>query len=336
MEIFNIHFLNPIFLYALPFVLVIFLVLNYFENKKSSIEVGFYSDLKKVYKFSSLFYYLKLFLISFILWVFFILFANPQTIWVDEKIKKNGIDIVMLLDVSKSMEASDLKPTRIESAKKVILSFLDKFSSDRVWLVIFAWKPFSSVPLTYDYDILKESVNMLTTDSLNQNIAWLSGTAVWDAMLSAKALFNLEKEENKSREKVVLLLTDWDANVWVDPILVSKLLAKENIKVYTVWIWSKEGWYINYKVWPFTQRQQIPPLNEAYLKEISWITSGEFFRATDNATLTNIFAYLEKLEKNDIEVNIKKTYSENYKPFLYTLIILFFLLVILEFSYFRK
>ncbi|MDD3646482.1 MAG: VWA domain-containing protein [Candidatus Gracilibacteria bacterium] len=336
MEIFNIHFLNPIFLYVLPFVLVLFLVLNYYENKKNSIEVGFYSDLKKVYKFSSLYYYVKLFLIILILGVFFILFADPQRVGVDEKIKKNGIDIVMVLDVSKSMEASDLNPTRIESAKKVIISFLDKMSSDRVGLIVFAGKPFSSVPLTYDYDILKESVRMLTTDSINQNVSGLSGTAVGDAMLSAKALFNLEKEESKSREKIVLLLTDGDANVGVDPILVSKLLAKEGIKVYTVGIGSKEGGYINYQVGPFTQKQQVPPLNEAYLKEISSTTSGEFFRATDNATLTNIFSYLEKLEKNDIEINIKKTYSENYKPFLYVLLVLFFLLFILEVNYFRK
>jgi len=338
MNFWNIHFLNPIFIYAIPFVILAFLVSIYFIVRRNSITISFYDDLKKVYKFSSFFSYLKIFIIVLIISVFLLLAWDPNKINTDEKVKKNGIDIVLALDVSKSMEATDLKPSRMESAKSILVDFLDKFETDRVWLVIFAWKPFSSVPLTFDYDILKENISLLTTDSLNQQVRWLNGTAIWDALLLSKNLFENKDEINTSwdREKVVILLTDWDANVWLEPSLVAKVLAWEDIKVYTVGIWSENGWYVEYNNWFFNQRQKVPPLNEKSLKEISDITSWEFFRATDNDSFKNIFDYLEKLEKNDIKVKIKKTYSTYYKLFLYVLIFLILVLLSLESLIIRK
>ena len=92
---------------------------------------------------------------------YFLLFANPHISWVDQKIEKDWIDIVLALDISKSMEATDLTPNRIEAAKNVINTFVDKIETDRVWLVVFAGKPFSSIPLTYDYEIIKEIISEL-------------------------------------------------------------------------------------------------------------------------------------------------------------------------------
>ena len=336
MKIFDIHFLNPIFIYIIPVVIIIFLFVAYLWARKNKIEIGFYDDLKKIYPFLSLFSYIKLVLIGLIIISFFALFANPHKVDVDEQIKKNGIDIVIALDVSKSMESEDLKPTRIEAAKKVIYNFLDKFETDRVGLVIFAWRPFSSVPMTFDYDILKENIDLLTTDSLNQNINWFNWTAIWDALLLSKNLFRADLEENKKREKVVILLTDWDANRWVEPELAAKVLKEESIKIYSIWIWSEEWWYVTYKIWPFAQRENIPPLDEKTLRKISNITSWEFFRASDNKSLESIFKYLEKLEKNDIEVKIKKNFITYYEIFLYIILILLTMLILLEFYIFRR
>ena len=313
-----------------------FLFVIYLASRKNKLEIGFYDDLKKVYPFLYFFSYIRLVLIWLIIISFFALFANPHKIDVDEEIKKNGIDIVISLDVSKSMESEDLNPTRIEAAKKVIYEFLDKFETDRVGLVIFAWKPFSSVPMTFDYAILKENIDLITTDSLNQSVNWLNWTAIWDALLLSKNLFRADLEENKKREKVVILLTDGDANRWIEPELAAKVLKEEDIKVYTIWIWSKEGWYVTYNIWPFLQREKIPPLNEKTLKEISRITSWEFFRATDNESLENIFKYLEKLEKKDIEVKIKKSFETYYEVFLYLILISLTFLILLEFYIFRR
>lgn len=332
MEIFWLHFLNPLYLYAIFLTLILFLILSYFISRKTKLEISFYDDLKKVYGFSSIYYYLKLLVISTVLLLFFALFADPQEINVDEKINKNGIDIVIALDVSVSMQADDLKPNRIESAKSVIWEFLDWLQTDRVWLVVFAWKPFTSIPLTYDYDILKESISLVNTSSLNQSIRWLNWTAVWDALFLSKSLFRLDDEENKDREKVIILLTDWAANKWTEPVLVAKLLAKEGIKIYSIWLWSKQGGYMLQDGWPI----KVDPLNEQYLKDISKETWWMYFRAVDEDALENIFKQLAELEKTDIEVSIKKSFSEAYDIFVYLLIFFSLVLILLEIRFIKK
>jgi Ca-activated chloride channel homolog len=266
------------------------------------------------------------------------LFADPNFINIKEKIKKDGIDIVIALDISKSMEANDLKPNRISAAKQVIGDFVEEIWSDRLWLVVFAGKPYSSIPLTYDYRLISEVVNNLSTDTLNQNISGLDGTAIWDALLLSSTILEWEisqeeiNEEN-SREKIIILLTDWDANRWVDPILAVEALKTQSIKTYTIWVGSEEWWTITIQNWPFTQTQQIAPLNESTLREIASISNWKFFRATDNNSLEDIFLEISKLETTEIETEIEKNYTTAYEPFLYMLLVLLWLLFTLQYSY---
>ncbi len=332
MDIFsNIHFIDK--QYFLLFILLpIIIFYYYFTSKKNAKKIFFLDDLQKIYWKINYFFIFKIILISLIFSVFVLFLANPHKINIEEKIKKNGIDIVFALDISKSMEASDLKPTRIEMSKKILKKFIKNLKTDRVGLVVFAWKPLTSVPLTFDYNILSEILDNLTTDSLNQNIPWLNWTAVWDAILISKKLFksSKQKQEEKNREKVIIVLTDWDSNKWINPILVAKILKKEKIKIYTIWIGSKKWGIIKFKIWPLVQTTRTPPLNEKTLREISKISYWEFFRATDNESFEKIFKNLEKLEKNDIEVKIIKNNKEYYKPFYIILLILIFLLFLVE------
>jgi Ca-activated chloride channel family protein len=188
-------------------------------------------------------------------------------------------------------------------------------------------------------------------------LAW---TAVWDAIIMSETLFKLEAESwnkdprvkheddiqgndeaitslppwlegggTENREKVIILLTDWDANVWVDPKIASLDAKDKWIKIYTIWIWSETWWEMTYFNWPFQQIVQIPPLNWESLKEIAKTTSWEFFRATDNNSLENIFEYLEKLEKSDIEIETKKEFSTDYEKFAVVLIGLLFIYLVL-------
>ncbi len=341
----DIHFLDKQYFYMF-FLLPVIIFYYYFSNKKNSKKIVFLEDMQKIYWKINYFFIWKIILITLIFSVFIIILANPNKINVSENIKKNWIDIVFALDISKSMEAEDLKPTRIEAAKNILQSFIKNLKTDRVWLVVFAWKPLTSIPLTFDYNILDETLWNLTTDSLNQNVRWLNWTAVWDALLISKKLFlkqlfhpptpslkpkgKGEDEKEKNREKVIILLTDWDSNRWINPVLVAKLLKKEKIKIYTIWIGSKKWWIIKFKVWPFVQTQTIPPLNEETLKEISKISNWEFFRAVDNKSFEKIFEILSKLAKNDIEVKIIKNTKEYYKIFWIILVILIFLLFLLE------
>jgi Ca-activated chloride channel family protein len=202
-------------------------------------------------------------------------------------------------------------------------------------MVVFAWKPFTSIPLTFDYNIISETLNRLSTKDIQSN--W---TAIWDAILMSKTLFKEDnKEEKLEREKVIILLTDWDANVWVDPKIAAISAWEKKIKIYTIWIWSEKWWYIVYDVWPFKQKQKIPPLNDKDLKYIASSTNWKYFRADTNRTFEAIFKELQKLEKNDIEVKIKKKYSNYYENFVYSLIFLimcFWFLIINNLEYKNK
>lgn len=320
MQIWNITFLNPNFFWL---ILIIPIILYFFYKKqKKGINFINFSDAKKIFWKNNLRFFWSILVLSLILFDFIVILANPNTTNVSEKIKKNWIDIVIALDISGSMESEDLKPNRLEAAKKVINSFIKKLKTDRVWMVVFAWKPFTSIPLTFDYNILTETINRLSTKDIQSN--W---TAIWDAILMWETLFDKDKKE-KNREKVMILLTDWDANVWVDPKVAALSAKEKNIKIYTIWIWSKKWWYISYNVGPFVQKQRIPPLNDRDLKYIAQNTSWKYFRADSNETFKKIFKELQKLEKNEIETEIKKTYKEYYSNFVYILIIL-----LLIFSY---
>ena len=328
----NITFLNREYFWL---VILIPIVLYFFYKKqKVGISLASYSLLKKVFWKNTYKIYLATALLWLILLNFIVLLANPNTTNVSEKIKKNWIDIVLALDVSGSMEAEDLKPNRLESAKRVINNFIKNLKTDRVWLVVFAWKPFTSIPLTFDYNILSETLSRLNTNIINQQKSWLNWTAIWDAILMSKTLFKTpisDEKQKKNREKVIILLTDWDANVWVDPVIAGLAAKKENIKIYTIWIWSKKWGYITYNIWGFLQKQKIPPLNDKALKQIAKDTWWEYFRATNNTVFKQIFDRLQKLEKNDIEVEVKKEYSEKYDIFIYSLVfllLLFFIFII--------
>jgi len=319
MNLQNITFLNPEYFWLLIFIPII--LYFFYKKQKQWVDLASFSDVQKIFKKNSYKFYLTIILLWFILINFIVILANPNSTNISEKIKKNWIDIVIALDVSGSMEAQDLKPNRLEAAKNVINWFIKKLKTDRVWLVVFAWKPFTSIPLTFDYNILWETISRLDTKNVKSN--W---TAIWDALIMAKTLFKPAKGEDendyKKREKVVILLTDWDANVWVDPKLAWLALKKENIKIYTIWIWSEKWGYISYNIWWFINRQRIPPLNPKDLKYIAKQTGWVYFRANNNRTFEAIFNELQKLEKNDIETEIKKEYSEKYDIFIYSLIFL--------------
>ncbi len=326
----NISFLSSYFIYGLIFVIPLVIFLLYKTHKKSTIHVHIINTLKKAGFKNSPFFWFRNILILWIITSYFLLFANPHISWVDQKIEKDGIDIVLALDISKSMEATDLTPNRIEAAKEVISSFVDNIETDRVWLVVFAGKPFSSIPLTYDYEIIKEIISDLDTDTLNQNISGLDGTAIWDAILLWKSILDSSNEkdedENEDREKIIVLLTDGDANRWVEPVLAAQSASENDIKIYSIGIWSREGGKITFQNGPFTQEQTIPPLNEDTLREIAQISDAQFFRATDNSSLENIFEEIESLEKTSIEVVVEKNFESYYTVFFYTILWLSLLL----------
>lgn len=317
------RFLNPeYFLLLIPLLLII--TVMYFNYNKN---INFWpiEDLKIIFKFNSIYFKVYYLLIIIISILFISIFSNPVIENIQKENKKNGIDIQIVLDVSYSMKAEDLKPNRLTVAKDVILNFLNKIESDRVWIVIFAWKTFTALPLNFDYNIIKKIVTKINIETINQRYMNMQWTAIWDALILAVDSF---WTDNK-REKVIVLLTDGEANKWLDPLLALKYIEEKNdekVKVYTIWIgWNKTTYItINNNFWA-KQKLPIWAVDEKTLKIIAEKTGWKYFRATSKKNLENIFIEISKLEKKEIETEVIKINKEEYS-YLLNFLILFFIL----------
>ncbi|PIE85440.1 hypothetical protein CSA08_01900 [Candidatus Gracilibacteria bacterium] len=314
----NFGFTSPeYFLLIIPFLL--FLVFVY-KNDKKDVSFLFLKDLKSIYPGDSYFYKIKYLLIFVIFILFLIIMSNPVKEYKKEVIKKYGIDIEIILDISPSMMYNDLIPNRLEVAKDVIINFLDKIEADRVGVIVFAGKPFTSIPLTYDYNFLKEVINKIDINIINQNKKGLFGTAIGDALV----LGNSSLKSEKDREKVIILLTDGKANQGLDPLIASKLLKENNIKVYSVGIGRNEN---------YGGFDKSLLVDEETLKKISKETSGKYFRADTNKTFRDIFDEISLLEKTEIETEVIKKQEAKDDIFLYFLI---FSIILLSIFIYKK
>jgi Ca-activated chloride channel family protein len=233
---------------------------------------------------------------------FIIALARPQSVSSRQNVSTEGIDIVLLLDISGSMLAEDFTPNRIGAAKQVAEEFIDGRTNDRIGLVIFAAESFTQCPLTTDYAVLKSLLRQVK----NGMIA--DGTAIGLAI--ANGVNRLKDSDAKS--KVMILLTDGVNNRGeIDPITAAKVAATYGIRVYTVGVGAMGQ--APYPVeTPFgIQRQLIPAeIDEKTLTAVADITGGKYFRATDNRTLRAIYHEIDQLEKTKIEVSAYRRYSE--------------------------
>lgn len=314
----NFLFLEKYFLVLL---LVIPIIIYYFIYGKKSIKSNVIEKSFKKRINSK-------FILVFILILFIILLANPVIQNYKQKQVKNGLDIVVVVDLSLSMKAEDLKPNRLQASKDILNKFIDNIKTHRVWLVLFSRKPFISVPLTFDYSIIKDSINNLNLNTVSNNNPELMWTNIWGALLMAWNLF--KNEDTIGREKVVILLTDWDANTWSDPKTVAKFLWENNIKVFSIGIWWKD-WSKIEIWWTFwwSLYQFIPPITPQKLIDISDLTNAKAYFAYDNDSLENIFKDLDKLNKTEIEVykTITYKYLSEYIIIIIMFLIFFFYLI---------
>jgi len=324
MGIFGLFFSSP---YWLFWIIVVFVLAFFLFKAPVVAPFSFFDELKKIYKVHSIWFWSKQFLLLLFFLVLFISLARPYTLNNKEKIKKDGIDIVLVVDVSMSMEAVDLQPNRMQAAKKILLKFLGKVASDRVWLVVFAGKPFTSVPLTFDYQIVNGALSDISTEIINQQVPGMWSTAIGDAILSAVQQFDVYQEEKntknkKKREKIIILLTDGEANSWIDPKLAAKLVQEKWIKIYTIWIGSLGGGYIEQKTVFGIRKVPVSGVDEESLKELSKVTWWKYFRAIDNKTFERIWQEIAKLPKQEIEVESYIVHVSLLKNFLFIMILL--------------
>lgn len=317
---FELEFLSPQY-FA---ILILIPILVYFDLKQANkwIKLRIIDDLKAIKSRSKMYFWLNILFKSIIILIFALILAWPNIWNVKQSIKKNWIDIIVALDISTSMLEQDIKPNRIEWAKKVIWDFSKNLEGDRMWILLFAGKPFLSSPLTFDYTALSDYIMSISTDTIDQHVYWLQWTAIWDALLVWIHTYQKDKEKNpesKDRQKVIILLSDGVANVWANPIAAARVAGDEGIKIYTIWIWTPGNSYATDMFW---RQIKIEWLDENGLNQIAQITWGSYFNASSLEVLSQIFDRLSKLEKREIKVEVVKEYSSKYKPFLYLLIVL--------------
>lgn len=245
----------------------------------------------------------------------------------------SGVETMMLLDVSASMNIEDLaERSRIEVAKDTIDAFIKNRQNDRIGLVIFSGEPLSLVPPTLDYGLLLQSLHDVTVGSLKD------GTAIGDGL--GVAINHLRSSSVKSR--IIILLTDGDNNIGkIDPSTAGEIAAGYGIRVYTIVI-GREG-----RVrMPIRQKTVFGntistyqwfenALNPELLQKIAEKTKGKFYRVTDESTLSEVFKEIDHLEKSELKTKHKVQYEEFYQTFLKWGIVVFSMGVFLEWGLWR-
>ena len=246
--------------------------------------------------------------------------ARPQTPNSWSKKSVFGIDIMLAIDVSRSMLAEDLKPNRIEAAKKVASEFISDRENDNIGLTIFAGEAFTQCPMTTDHASLLKMLHEVRTDIAARGII-SDGTAI--GMGLANAVSRLK--ESKAKSKVVILLTDGSNNMGdLSPLTSATIASKLGICVYTIAVGTNTVAPYPIMVGGTKQYINVPTeIDSKTLSDIAAKTNGHFYRATNNNELKEIYKDIDKLEKSKIESqNFSKRY-EAYFPFAVVALIIF-------------
>ncbi len=262
--------------------------------------------------------------------LFVVAFARPRSGTEYTEVTSEGIDIMLALDVSSSMQAEDFKPhNRLYVAKEEIKKFIHRRVNDRIGLVVFARYSFTQCPLTTDYGVLLNFVDQVNFGLVED------GTAI--GMAIANGVNRLRESESKSR--IMVLLTDGDNNAGeIDPITAASLAEAMDIKIYTIGA-GKQG-NAMYPVQDplFGKRYVYQPtrIDEKTLKEIAAKTDGKYFRARSGEELEAIYGEIDEMETTEINIASHIQYLELFHFFTYAGLLLLVLEVILANTYFRK
>jgi Ca-activated chloride channel family protein len=239
--------------------------------------------------------------------------ARPQQEKTISRIEASGIDIMLALDVSRSMLAEDFtigteRSNRLEAVKQVTEKFIEGRPNDRIGIVAFAGKPYLVSPLTLDHDWLLQNLERLRIGLVED------GTAIGSAIASAAN--RLKEKESKS--KIVVLLTDGDNNAGkVTPQTAAEAAKALGIKVYAICAGSRGFAPVPVRMGNRVFYQNIKvEVDEETLRQIARTADGQFYRATDSKSLTQIFEEIDRLEKSTVEMHQSKQYRDLFAWFL--------------------
>ncbi|HON55635.1 MAG TPA: VWA domain-containing protein [bacterium] len=351
MKINDFHSFNYIYLFIIPILLILYFVFLS-KYRRSALNYSNLEIFKKLKSSAKLKYKNKIlrFLRISVLALIIIALMRPRYGQDIAESITESVDIMIVLDISGSMQAEDFKPkNRLEAAKQVAVDFIKGRKYDRIGLIQFGRGAFLKCPLTTDYSVLIDFIEKtnfeykwepLGFDYIRVTADIHNGTFIASAL--GTAVYHLKDSEAKS--KVAILITDGEQEGdSFDPVNLAQVAAQFNIKVYTVSIGVK-----NRKVpFPIVYKNQgkkymtnpdgsYPeiPVDEELLKNIAKITKAEFFRATDTNSLRNIFKKIDELEKTEIKVKKYVNYKEYFQIFLAAALIILFIEYLLRLTIF--
>ena len=261
--------------------------------------------------------------------------ARPQKGHTDEEVSTEGVDIMLILDISESMRALDFQPdNRLAVAKKTMQEFIHKRSSDRIGLVVFGARSFTKCPLTLDYNVLTQFIDEVTFTDFSFQTA--IGTAIATAANRLK--------DSHAKSKVIILLTDGSNNAGeIPPITAAQAAAELGMKIYTIGV-GKEGkvpmpvQIQNPFTGKVTRKVQMmeSDLDEQTLMKIADATGGTFFRAQSAEKLSDIYRQIDEMEKTEIKTRIYTSFEEKFYPWLWAGCILLLIELVLQHTRFRR
>lgn len=310
----NIEYL---FLLLLLIPYIVWYILKHKKNNATlqMSDTNIYSDIKKSYKIYLLHapFILRIIVLSLVI----LILARPQTTnnWQNSEVE--GIDIMLAIDVSTSMLAEDLKPNRLEAAKDVAAEFISGRPNHNIGITLFAGESFTQCPLTVDHTVL---LNLF--QSINSGIVE-DGTAV--GMGIANAVSRLK--DSKAKSKVIILLTDGTNNKGdISPLTAADIAKSFGIRVYTIGVGTNGMAPYPLRVAGTIQYINTPvEIDEKTLTQIAITTNGNYFRATNNSKLKEVYKEIDKLERTKLNV---KQYSKRHEEYQwFALIALLFLLL---------
>ncbi|MDR1097884.1 MAG: VWA domain-containing protein [Tannerella sp.] len=314
-------FANPHYLYLL--LLLIPLIAWYIlrmRKKQASLQVSAMQafDTPKVTTWKVYMRHLPFVLRMLAVALIIVILARPQSTNSWENRNTEGIDIMLTIDISGSMLTEDLKPNRLEAAKNVAASFINSRPNDNIGLVVFSGESFTQCPLTTDHAILLNLFKDIHSGMIED------GTAIGLGL--ANAVGRIKDSQAKSR--VIILLTDGSNNRGeIAPVTAAEIARTFGVRVYTIGVGTRGE--APYPVQtPFGVKYQNVPvdIDEPTLQQIASITRGQYFRATDNASLRSIYEEIDQMEKTKISVQQYSKKQEEYKP----LALLLFALLLVE------
>lgn len=312
------RFENEIYLYGLlglPLLLILFLVYRGWVNRARRQFAGteLYETISPARSTTRAWIRFILLFLSFSLLI--VALANPQSGGKLTEVKIEGVDIMIALDVSNSMNAEDITPTRLERSKRAIAQLIDRLRNDRIGMIVFAGQAYVQLPITADFTAAKMFLNTISTDMVQSQ-----GTDIAAAIDLSQQSFS----QSKSKKKVLIIITDGESHEQ-DPISAAKEAADNGIIIHCIGMGSEGGApipdIINGIKSGFKKDREgntvVTRLNEKILVDVSAAAGGIYVRATNSeAGLNTIYSKIEGMEKQKMGSKIYTDYESNYQPFL--------------------